>query len=172
VPVLSQSTLGDTVTESNLQKLGVLKELQVMGDAAVTRKFSTSRIEIGRFAINENTLETQDTFSLIRNSATDLSVGANITIGNVGNQDRVVSVYGHLAVGVAQPTQGIALTVAGAVSFDNKKFTVGKIPTSGTYNKGDIVWNTDPKATDYIGWVCVVPGEPGSWLPFGAIASR
>lgn len=172
VPVLSQSTLGDTVTESNLQKLGVLKELQVMGDAAVTRKFSTSRIEIGRFAINENSLETQDTFSLIRNNATDLSIGANITIGNAENQARVVSVYGQLAVGVAQPAEGIALTVSGAVSFDNKKFTVGKTPTTGSYNKGDIVWNTDPKATDYIGWVCVVAGEPGAWLPFGAIASR
>jgi len=173
ISVLSQSTLGDTVTESSLQKLGLLRELQVMGDAAVTRTLSTSRVEIGRFAIGENRLEARDNFSLVRNGLTELDVSANIVIGNTENQNRVVSVYGQLAVGVAVPADGIALTVSGPVSFDNKKFNTGLgAPTSGSYNKGDIVWNTDPKATDYIGWVCVVPGTPGSWLPFGAIASR
>ena len=73
----------------------------------------------------------------------------------------------------ANPKEDVSLTVAGSVSFDNKKFTTGDSkPTLGNYNKGDIVWNTDPKATDYIGWVCVTPGTPGAWLPFGAISSR
>lgn len=172
VPVLSQSTLGDTVTESNLQKLGLLRELQVMGDAAVTRTLSTSKVSIGNFSVTDHELSGYEDIKITRHETTELAIGSNIVVGNVSNKDRTVSVYGNLTVGVAVPKEGVALTVDGAVSFDNKKFAVGAVPTSGSYNKGDIVWNTDPKATDYIGWVCVVSGAPGSWLPFGAIASR
>jgi hypothetical protein len=173
VPVLSQSTLGDTVTQSNIQKLGVLRELQVMGDAAITRTILTSRIEIGKFAVAENRLETRDTFAITRNGLDDFSINANIVLGNVENKERTISLYGQTTVGVAQPAAGVSLTVAGAVSFDNKKFETGNsAPNTGHYTKGDIVWNQDPKATDYIGWVCVVEGAPGAWLPFGAIASR
>lgn len=173
VPVLTQSTLGDTVTHSNIQKLGVLTELQVMGDAAITRTVLTSRVEIGKFAVAENRLEARDTFTVARNGADELLLGANIVLGNVENRNRTISLYGQTAVGVAQPAAGVSLTVAGSVSFDNKKFEVGTaIPVTGQYTKGDIVWNQDPKATDYIGWVCVVAGAPGAWLPFGVIASR
>jgi hypothetical protein len=172
VPVLNQSTLGDTVTESSLQKLGILRELQVAGDAAVTRNFSTTRVSIGNFSITENKLDTQGNFSVVRNDADEITIGSNIVIGNNNNPHRTVSVYGQMTVGVANPDPEYGLTVAGPVSFENKKFKVGfRSPESGEFNKGDIVWNSDPKATDYIGWVCVVAGSPGRWLPFGVIAS-
>ena len=173
VSVLSQSTLGDTVTESNLQKLGLLRELQVMGDAAVTRTLSTSKVSIGNFSVTDHELSGYEDIKITLNETTEIAVGTNIVIGNTANKDRTVSVYGKMTVGVAVPDSDVALTVAGPVSFDNKKFTVGVAkPTEGTFNKGDIVWNTDPKATDYIGWVCVTEGTPGRWLPFGAIASQ
>lgn len=169
--VLSKTSLGSTVVESNLTKIGILKELQVAGDAAITRKISTSRLEIGRFAVDENRLEYTNEFNVKTNNVSEFKLGQDIVIGNADNLARPVSVYGQLTVGVAKPDEDVAFTVAGSVSFDNKKFKVGAgIPTSGRYNKGDIVWNSDPKATDYIGWVCVTPGTPGAWLPFGAIA--
>jgi len=171
--VLSSSELGNTVTESNLQKLGILRELQVAGDAAVTRNFSTTRISINNFSIVEGEIHNYGDLKIGRYESTEINIGHSIVIGNPENYSRTVSVYGNLTVGVAQPDDGFALTVAGPVSFDNKKFMkgIGK-PTQGQFNKGDIVWNTDPKATDYIGWVCVTPGEPGHWLPFGMIASQ
>jgi len=173
VSVLSSSTLGDTITESNLQKVGILRDLQVAGDAAVTRTLHTNRIEIGSFALDNHRLETTEDLTVVLNGTTEFTLGNNITIGNANNQQRAVSVYGQLTVGVANPDPGFGLTVAGHVSFDNKKFLTGESsPQTGRFNKGDIVWNTDPKATDYIGWVCVTPGEPGHWLPFGAIASQ
>jgi len=173
VPVLSQSTLGDTVTESNLQKLGLLRELQVAGDAAVTRTLSTSKISIGNFSVTDHQLSGSEDIKITLNETTELAVGTNIVIGNTANKDRTVSVYGKMTVGVAVPDSDVALTVAGPVSFDNKKFIVGaSSPIAGAFNKGDVVWNSDPKATDYIGWVCVVEGTPGHWLPFGAIASQ
>jgi hypothetical protein len=165
--------LGSTVVESSLKKLGVLTELQVAGDAAITRTLSTSKIEIGKFSVNENNLTVTDEFNVIRGSTSELKLGADITIGTSDNNNRTVSVYGKLAVGVANPKEDVSLTVAGSISFDNKKFTTGDSkPTLGSYNKGDIVWNTDPKATDYIGWVCVTAGSPGAWLPFGSIARQ
>lgn len=171
--VLSKTSLGQTVVDSNLTTVGLLKGLQVAGDAAITRTISTSRIEIGDFAIDNNRLEYTDTFTIQTGSTDEFKIGSDIVIGNVDNTTRPVSIYGKLTVGVASPQENVALTVAGAVSFDNKKFeTNNGIPTEGRYNKGDIVWNTDPKATDYIGWVCVTPGSPGAWLPFGVIASR
>ena len=171
--VLSKTTLGQTVVDSNLTTVGLLKGLQVAGDAAVTRTISTSRIEIGNFAIDNNRLEYTDTFTIRTGSTDEFNIGRGIVIGNVDNTTRPVSIYGQLTIGVASPQENVSLTVAGSVSFDNKKFeTSNGIPTEGRYSKGDIVWNTDPKATDYIGWVCVTPGSPGSWLPFGVIASR
>jgi hypothetical protein len=171
--VLSKTSLGQTVVESNLTTVGLLKGLQVAGDAAVTRTLSTSRIEIGNFAIDNNRLEFANSFTLQTGATTELTVGQDIVIGNSENTTRPVTIYGQLTVGVARPEDNVSLTVSGSVSFDNKKFETGPgIPVDGRYAKGDIVWNTDPKATDYIGWVCVVPGIPGSWLPFGVIAGR
>lgn len=43
------------------------------------------------------------------------------------------------------------------------------IPSTGTYNRGDIVLYTSPSAGDYIGAVCVTAGTPGTWKEFGAI---
>lgn len=42
-------------------------------------------------------------------------------------------------------------------------------PGSGTYARGDRVWNTTPAAAGYVGWVCVTAGTPGTWKGFGAI---
>lgn len=171
--VLSKTGLGPSVVESSLTKLGTLTELVVAGDAAVTRTISTSRLEIGYFALSENKLESKDKFNIDLNNTNEFEISSNITIGNHLNTNRTVSIYGQLAVGVSNPTPGIKLTVAGPVSFDNKKFLTGQgIPQSGAFIKGDIVWNTDPKPSDYIGWVCVVPGTPGTWAPFGLISSQ
>ena len=171
--VLSENTLGASVIESSLIKLGVLKELQVAGDAAISRRLSANQIEVGRFVINENSLEVKDIFEIKRNGITDFKVGSSIVIGNASNVNRPVSIYGSLAVGVAEPEEGTSLTVEGPVKLDGKKFQVSnEIPKDGQYNKGDIVWNNNPTPGNYIGWVCVTPGTPGNWVAFGLIASR
>lgn len=171
--VLYSNGLGHNVTESNLTKLGILQELQVAGDAAVTRKFSTSSIDIGQFTINENELRVLDRLNVFRNEQPEFEISHSIVIGNSGNTSRAISLFGNVTIGLAQPQENVSLTVEGPISFSRKKFEVGTgIPNSGRYNKGDIIWNADPKPSDYIGWVCIVEGTPGSWLPFGIISSR
>lgn len=42
-------------------------------------------------------------------------------------------------------------------------------PTTGTFKRGDIVWNHAPVASGWAGWICVTDGTPGVWKGFGAI---
>jgi hypothetical protein len=44
-------------------------------------------------------------------------------------------------------------------------------PTEGTWQPGDILYNTAPAPGGYVGWVCTAAGSPGTWNPFGAISS-
>lgn len=43
-------------------------------------------------------------------------------------------------------------------------------PPTGYWEQGSIVWNTNPGSGGYVGWVCTVPGDPGTWRGFGAIS--
>lgn len=38
-------------------------------------------------------------------------------------------------------------------------------PTTGTWNKADMVINQSPTAGQPWGWVCTVAGTPGTWVP-------
>ena len=44
-------------------------------------------------------------------------------------------------------------------------------PTTGTYQVGDIFYNSAPTAGGTIGWVCTTAGNPGTWKTFGAISA-
>ena len=44
-------------------------------------------------------------------------------------------------------------------------------PTDGTWQVGDIVWNTSATAGGTVGWICTTAGTPGTWKTFGAIAA-
>lgn len=40
-------------------------------------------------------------------------------------------------------------------------------PAAGKWFRGDIVWNFQPAAGFYTGWICLASGTPGTWAPFG-----
>lgn len=50
-----------------------------------------------------------------------------------------------------------------------RPYSAAAAPAAGPWLQGDIVWNNDPDAGDFIGWVCTTAGSPGTWLGFGAI---
>jgi hypothetical protein len=52
------------------------------------------------------------------------------------------------------------------------RFTVGTAaPTTGTWGRGDRVYNSLPVPGGVEGWVCVTAGTPGTWKTFGAIGN-
>lgn len=44
-------------------------------------------------------------------------------------------------------------------------------PTTGTWERGSVVYNSAPSAGGTVGWVCVTAGTPGTWKTFGSIAA-
>ncbi len=80
----------------------------------------------------------------------------------------------------ATPAHGYARDMSGAnggIGFPNGFYGGGMkyrgeanaAPTSGTWLQGDIIYNLQPAAGGYLGWVCVSGGSPGTWKAFGAI---
>ena len=43
-------------------------------------------------------------------------------------------------------------------------------PITGSWLRGDIVYNTAPASAGFIGWVCTASGTPGTWVTFGLIS--
>jgi hypothetical protein len=197
--VLSSNYLGNTVTVSNLQKLGNLKSLTVNGSVNFADKlfFSESSGRLGLGIESPNAIlsvydETHDielsfgtttdgaakmgTFNakqldIVTDNQSRISVmpDGSVTIGHE-HRDSILRVYGRLSVGVKNSAE--SLEVAGNIKWSNRLFTsASKEPISGAYTKGDIVWNSEPKPNTYIGWVCTISGNPGKWLPFGLIGS-
>ena len=44
------------------------------------------------------------------------------------------------------------------------------VPSTGTWTRGDIVYNSTPASAGYVGWVCTASGTPGTWATFGLIS--
>jgi len=150
--VLSRNMLGNSVTESNLEQLGRLRNLEVLGEAKLL-----GPVNIPTLTINQ--LSTADNFSVSIDHTVEFKITNNgdITIGIEENKNRNINLYGQ--------TQ-----ISGSLNINNKRIFTGSVsPTLGQWNKGDICYNDNPEMEGYIGWVCVQSGEPGRWCPFGLI---
>ena len=175
--VLSKTTLGPTVRESSLNKLGALDDLTVNGPSTFNGQVTFANIGLAdangnSLSLAGSNLNFGQNIIVKRQGTIEFTVDPTyITLGNGQNTNRPVRIHGRLGVGVNNPDPSLGLAVAGNMMFANKTFSTGdSAPTSGQHQKGDICWNTDPITSSYIGWVCVVSGTPGEWKPFGLIA--
>ena len=198
VPVLTENALGTGITSSNLTSLGQLDQLDVMGNVSFSEymfwEASSERLGIGTEAPNatisvanldaEFIIDseadsgmrignfTNDDLHIVTDNTTRLTVKANgtIVVGTPGTDSAKINLYGKLGVGVTNVEPDVSISTAGPIKFQNKKMETGaSAPDSGNYSQGDIVWNTDPQPTGYVGWICVRDGTPGVWKPFGTI---
>lgn len=194
--VLSQRELGSTVTESSLTSVGTLRNLRTQGSLNIDDYFiyesASQRIGLGtespngtfsiagmdgEFIVDVDTIKgsrignwTASDFDIITDNTARISISAagRITIGS--NVETVTTVQGKLGINVKNPD--CDLTIAGSFRFQGKKQEVGESqPSGGSYKIGDIVWNSSPKPTGYVGWICTRDGTPGEWKPFGQIAA-
>lgn len=176
VSVLSKTTLGETVANSSLKTLGTLESLSVEGNT-----------NLGSIIIEDsvvtftNSINLKDGSGVLRLTGKGLIVddgdvvinADNIQFGDKENTNRNINAYGKLSINITNPDPRASLSVDGMVMLDGKRFSKGEtLPTSGQWSKGDIVWNTNPQETSYVGWVCVLEGTPGEWKPFGYIGDR
>jgi hypothetical protein len=182
--VLSAVALGKTVTSSALSRVGTLEELTVDGEAMFMSHINASRASItahtitfnqgSEFTITNSKLSSNKSISFdVNNDETYYADQNEIIVGNKNNTRRPVKLFGQVSIGVNNPNDDVNFEVKGDVRFADKKFTTGTaVPTTGSYSKGDICWNSTPTPDNYIGWVCIEEGAPGRWLPFGAISRQ
>jgi len=185
VMALGSNTLGPSITNSSITKLGALQNLNVTGPAefvggidatqsaikAQSISFSngTHAVTIGATGVNST-----NNFA-VKVQETDIIYGDSqqINIGDKTLQSRPVKVFGPLSVNINNPDPTLQFSVRGDVSIGGKRFTSGATqPISGMFEVGDICWNSEPRPTSYIGWVCVVAGTPGQWFGFGLIGNQ
>jgi hypothetical protein len=196
--VLSETEIGKTVVKSNLKEVGRLKGLVVDGSININQNLfynhQSKRFSLGTespngsFAISDHGIEFlidvpegsrtrignygSHDLELITDNTPWITVGAggDITLGNKNFGTVSVKVFGKMSVNVKTPDSRADLHIAGALKFSDRIHQYMPAPPQfGNYDKGDIVWNTDPSVGGSVGWVCVRAGSPGSWFPFGEI---
>ena len=176
---VSSRSIGPNISQSNLTTLGTLENLSVggasrfMGDVKaefVTLKAVTIN-NSGVLTVNNDGIRTSKDFKITVATIEDFKLSdAEIVIGHAQNVNRPVKLFGKVSIGVNSPDTSVDLEVKGPVSLTGKKFISDReYPSIGIYTKGDVCWNTEPHEGNYVGWICVVSGNPGTWLPFGAI---
>jgi hypothetical protein len=85
-------------------------------------------------------------------------------IGNVNDGPGGIQMFD------SDPENGTVLS-AGMQIQNGRQLTTGTAaPTSGTWNRGDVVQNTAPSSGGYAGWICMASGTPGTWAGYGVIA--
>ncbi len=190
--VLSETELGTAVIKSNLRKVGTLQTLKVAGNVTIGEYLfwdnDSMRLGIGidnpngdlsigsmdhEFVIaaeeREFKIGTWSTAKL--NVVTDDTVRISISESGAIQLNDKVNINGKLGVGVKNFEGDVDITTSGPVRIQGKKMENGEdVPTEGTYAKGDVIWNSNPVATGYVGWICIRGGTPGEWKTFGQIS--
>ena len=191
--VLSADSLGVGITNSSLKTVGTLNKLDIAGSLTVDNFMhydpNSMRLGLGTLepngAFSVKSLEhelvidytddlrfkigtwTTSGFDLVTDDTRRISFGPT---GGITVNERTVFLD-RIGVRVKNFGDDVDITTAGPVRFQNKKQEVGSAePSSGSYRKGDVVWNDNPKPTGWVGWVCISDGTPGIWKPFGQIS--
>jgi len=159
--VLSENTLGPSIIESNLRRIGNLKELQVEGEVLLGDSLYVS--PTGRVGINTDepthalTLWDQEVCLTVGKLQKDTAV-----IGTERNQDIVLkSGTNNNATLKADGTTVIEKPV-----LNGKTFTTSAMSPGYAGQLGDICWNSKPQQGQPIGWVCIGGAQ---WCNFGII---
>ena len=179
--VIWKTRLGKSVKESSLRKVGILDDLEVK---------ETLYAKDGRVGIN--TTVPNKSFA-VRSQGIEVVIGADDATGFVGTFEprpfaigtddkkiihiatdgkvtvrNTITVEGKLGIGIKNPQED--LEVKGNIKFQDRTFSAGDaVPTTGTWTRGSIVWNSEPDLGQPIGWICMKGGAPGHWRPFGTV---
>ncbi len=168
--VLSENSLGDSVTDSKLTSLGILKSLEVVGDANFVGTLASQNINAEKINLSGSLTADRQIIMKAKGDTVYYADENGITIGNNQNTSRPVKVFGPVSIGINNPDPSVNLSVSGNVSLGGKKFiSKESVPSEGVFNKGDVCWNINPAPGNFIGWVCISAGTPGQWAPFGLI---
>lgn len=160
--LVKDNALAPTVLFSNLQKVGALKELQVIGETLLDE---TLYVSVNRVGINTMDPET----------ALDIwDQEVEITAGKLEKDIAIIQTpkAQSLVLG-ANKNYNLVLNADGSVSVNTLRIgsvthtSSDRMPTDDA-PKGNIVWNSSPKMGDTVGWVSLGGAR---WAQFGSISA-
>lgn len=158
--LVNGNNLGSFVTASNLQRVGVLQELQVQGEALLSQTLYTTNKRVGI-----NTVEPSQALS-VWDQEVEIGFGKQSSntgiIGTPRNQTLIISANGKNNI-IATPD---GATTVNKINIGSMSFTVGDMPPSNDQPKGSVVFNSNPSLGGPLGWVSL--GE-ARWANFGII---
>jgi len=159
--LVNGGNLGNFVTSSNLQKVGVLNDLQVKGETLLGQTLWTSA---GK-RVGINTIEPTQALT-IWDQEVEVGVGKQSTntavIETPRNQALVLS---------SNRENNITLNIDGSIDVNKinmgvMSFAVGERPPADNQPKGSIVFNSNPSLGGPLGWVSLGDAR---WANFGII---
>lgn len=106
-----------------------------------------------------------DTPSVVVENLTVIN-GTLRSIVNANSQVGSVEIWGFRG---NEPTGGWIRNGGSLTSIKRSQDTAA--PTTGTWKRGDVVWNLTPSAAGAPGWICVTAGTPGTWKAMANVAA-
>ncbi len=158
--VIEGNRIGYSITESNLQRVGLLKELQVEGETQIAET-----LYVGNKRTGINTIEPSAALAVwdeeIEVTVSKLKDQTG-RIGTPRNQSLVLS---------SNRQNNVVLHSDGTAQIDNLqvgqvKMTASEAPPNYSSTKGHIVFNANPTPGGPLGWVCL---GSANWANFGII---
>jgi hypothetical protein len=181
--VLTKNTLGKSIINSGLRSVGNLTSLTV-GDTltvdTVLNNVSVNSargihgsLQVGTETGAELIVDGYGTTSYIGTLENNSLALGTSAISSGKSPTMILHSNGNVGIGTLEPSE--KLSVTGSIKFGSyshgSTFSTGKegqIP-NGFNRRGDIMWNTEPRAGHHVGWVCIEEGTPGVWHKFGLI---
>jgi hypothetical protein len=158
--IINGNQLGYHITDSNLQRVGMLRDLQTQGEALLSDTLYVTGKRVGI-----NTIEPSAVFVVWDEEVELVITKHSQDTGYVG-----MPRFQRLVLG-ANNKDNLILDTDGSVEIENLR--VGNTPMSSAtaipdYNAitGTIVWNENPAQGGPVGWICLGGAR---WAKFGII---
>ena len=158
--IVNGNQLGYHITDSNLQRVGMLRDLQTQGEAILSDTLYVTGKRVGI-----NTIEPSAVFVVWDEEVELVITKHSSDTGYVG-----MPRFQRLVLG-ANNKDNLILDTDGSVEIENLR--VGNVPMSSAtaipdYNAitGTIVWNENPAQGGPVGWICLGGAR---WAKFGII---
>ena len=158
--IIENNTLATNVINSNLQRVGQLKELQVQGETFLSGTLYSTNQRVG-----VNTIEPANALSVWDQ---EVEIGISKQAPNVGmistprNQALIISSNGKKNI-VANPDGSVTIN---QLAIGNVILASSAKPPSDTQPRGTIVFNENPTLGGPLGWVSLGNAK---WANFGLI---
>jgi uncharacterized protein (DUF2164 family) len=158
--VIVDNRLGPTIISSNLQHLGILKELQVSGESLLAETLYVTPKRVGI-----NTIEPSGALAIWDQEVEIVASKKSADTGSFGTPRKQKLIL------TSNNKENIILDDDGSAAINDlriggMRFTAAANPPNYVSQRGHVVWNVNPNLGGPLGWVCL---GSANWANFGII---